>query len=254
MGWIFLHNLHDVILFNTRTEWQYICVYSPPELQARPSFVQTSIAFMSRPPSSHANSRRSLGSPTRLILRPTGTDAFPSILDSLEAEHEEVRDSNTYIDDHLVETPASPALAASHYLEPAEHESDVHTPSSPRVLSPLPTGMPKTKPSDGFIQRAKRFGGHVKQLVTRRKESRHGNGLNGCFSSKNADRRSVGGPVSLIGSVPLYHAVERRGSDEMSCRAPADQYWSKHISSTNGSISKHEGRMRKSLRRLSLAG
>ena len=37
MSWIFLRNLHVAILFNTKTEWQYICVYSPPELQARPS-------------------------------------------------------------------------------------------------------------------------------------------------------------------------------------------------------------------------
>lgn len=237
MSWIFLRN---------RLSFRLVPL-SP--------FVRASNAFMSRPSSSHANSRWSFGSPTRLTLRPTGTDAFPSILDSLEAEHEDVRDSNTYIGDHLVDTPASPALAASHYLEPAEHESDVHTPSPPRALSPLPTRTPKTKPSNGFIQRAKRFGGKVKQLVTRRNGSRHSDVLNGGFSFENADRtRSMGGPVSLIGSVPLYHAVDRRVSDEMSCRAPVDQYWSKHISSTNGSIPKHEGRIRKSLRRFSLAG
>ncbi|KAL4064883.1 hypothetical protein V8B97DRAFT_1180986 [Scleroderma yunnanense] len=210
---------------------------------------------MSRPPSSYANSWRSFNTASRLTLRPTGTDAFPSILDSLEAWNEEVQDSNSYIDpqSHLVEPPASPALGASHHIEVAENESDVHAPSTLRAQSPLPIHIPQTKPSDGFIQRAKRFGGHIKQLVTRRKGNKRDDGLNGSFTFKNVARREgVGGPILIDSPVPLHSTVECRGSDEISWRLPANQPWSYH-DSTSDSIPKHEGRIRKSLRRLSLA-
>lgn len=106
-------------------------------------------------------------SPARLVLKPMGTDTFPSTLDSLQAWRENVTPGIP-----RSEEPYSPLSEDVHNSRLGELVPETTTiyPSlrshqpHPHRLSPH---SPRVSKSRTFIKHAKMFGGRVKQLVTR---------------------------------------------------------------------------------------
>ncbi|KAI6047592.1 hypothetical protein EDC04DRAFT_2619093 [Pisolithus marmoratus] len=216
---------------------------------------------MSRPPSSQVNSQRSFSLAKHLTLHPTGTDAFPSILDGLdlwpEGEGGELDSSP-----HLVENFQVP--------QDSEVATPIHTPPLSGDQSPAFYGTLATRHSSGFMQRMRKAGARIKGLVTRHKRSR---------GSGELTRSSSSGVVTTLGSVdgnvetaaPVLHGKfplppqipplsfdggtsgdEAEATSEELPR-PILRHRTSKRASTSGSIPSREGRTGRTFKRLSFA-
>ena len=207
-------------------------------------------------------------SPARLALKPTGTDTFPSTLDSLQAWRESVTPGIP-----RSEEPCSPLTEDIHgpRLEEPVSETPVY-PSTPfhqshsRRLSPH---IPRVSRSQTFMKRAKMFGGRVKQLVTRQSVNKYRGSMDrGVSFNVVTSQDSENGSVILIAAPPPPYDVrpltfiphspmgqEHVRSRTISEYSSAVQTSTVEVATTgiSESGSRQGGGNRNTLRRLSLA-
>lgn len=141
-------------------------------------------------------------SPARLVLKPTGTDTFPSTLGSLQAWRESVTPGlprseeprsplsedvhGSGLEELVPETPTYPSLPS--------HQLHSHL-FSPRVS--------RVSKSQTFIKHAKMFGGRVKRLVTRQSVNKHRGSMDrGVNFRVVTSQDSENGSVILITAPP----------------------------------------------------
>ncbi|KAG9314408.1 hypothetical protein JVU11DRAFT_5205 [Chiua virens] len=139
--------------------------------------------------------------PARLVLKPTGTDTFPSMLDSLQAWRENV----TFGSPPPEEEPRSPFSEDAHYSQTGEAipETAIYADVPPLHPRRVSTRVPHVSRSRTFIKHAKRFGGRVKQLVTRRNINEyHGSMDRGVSFRVVTSQDSENGSVILITAPP----------------------------------------------------
>ncbi|KAH0838345.1 hypothetical protein J3R83DRAFT_6624 [Lanmaoa asiatica] len=273
---IFRHNLPDVTLVDTDSSPASTPALSPSAVS--PSSQVSSILAYNLP-SSLARSPVSLppalspcpytmspqtSSPARLALKPTGTDTFPSTLDSLQAWRESVtpgipRSSPLSGDIHdsrlgelIPETVIYPSLPSR---QPHSHHP------SPRA--------PRVSKSQTFMKHAKMFGGRVKQLVTRQSVSKHRGSMDRDVSfrvvtSQDSENGSVilitappppydVGPLTLIPHSPTGQEYVRSRTVSEYSSAVQDSTVELATIGMTESGSRQGGTNRNALRRLSLA-
>lgn len=277
---IFRHNLLEVVSFDTDSSPASTPALSPSA--ASPSSQVSSPLAYNLPTSltrSPASSPPPLSpyphimfpqpsTPARLTLKPTGTDTFPSTLDSLQAWRESVTPGIP-----RSEEPCSPLTEDVHgpqleelMLETAIYPTmSFHQPHS-RRLSPR---TPRASRSQTLMKRAKMFGGRVKQLVTRQNvNGRRGSMDRGVSFSVVTSQDSENGSVILITAPPPPYDVcplsltphnptgqERVRSRTISEYSSAVQASTAEVATTGmaESGSGQGGGNRNALRRLSLA-
>ena len=211
---IFRDNLLEITSVDTQSSPASTPALSPSAVS--PSS-QVSSILVSNLPTSLARSPASLpialsqypctmspqsASPGRLVLKPTGTETFPSTLDSLQAWRESVTPGLP-----RSEAPRSPLSEDAHgsRLEELVPETPIY-PSLPshqlhsHVFSPRVSRVSK---SQTFVKHAKIFGGRVKRLVTRQNVNKHRGSMDrGVNFRVVTSQDSENGSVILITAPP----------------------------------------------------
>ncbi|KAF9229340.1 hypothetical protein BS17DRAFT_771321 [Gyrodon lividus] len=221
--------------------------------------------------SSHTMSPQlSCSSPTRLALKPTGTDTFPSTVDSLQAWRQgvtpgvpQVEEPCSFVAEDAL-SPASPGarsaeLVPEAVIQPSFSPHRHSRPSAPRISK-----------SRSFVKRAKKFGGRVKQFVTRHSASQYHSGMDrGASFRIVTSQDSENGSVILISAppppydahpltpIPLHSSeaqdnLRSRTVSQYSSALPGSTLERSTTGITDSSY-RQEGRSRSALRRLSLA-
>lgn len=207
-------------------------------------------------------------SPAHLVLKPTGTDTFPSTLGSLQAWRESVTPGIP-----RSEQLHSPLSEDTHNSQLGElmPETATNHPSLPsRQLRShyLSARVPRVSKSQTFIKHAKMFGGRVKQLVTRQSVNKYRGSMDRGISFRVVTSQdSENGSVILITAPPPPYDVRpptlipRDPTEQEHVRSrTVSEYSAVQAStvelSTTGmteSGSRQGGSNRNALRRLSLA-
>jgi hypothetical protein len=222
-------------------------------------------------PSLHTISPQfSCSSPTRLALKPMGTDTFPSTMDSLQAWREgvspgvpQVEEScSVFVDD--AQSPASPGARSAELVPEAVVQPSFSAPRQSRQPAP------RISKSRNFMRRAKKFGGRVKQFVVRHSASQYRSGMDSGVNFRIVTSQdSENGSVILISAPsPPYDARSLtpipthnpEAQDNLRSRT-VSQYSSALPGSTlersttgvTDSSHRQEGSSRRALHRLSLA-
>jgi hypothetical protein len=205
-------------------------------------------------------------SPARLVLKPMGTDTFPSTLDSLQAWRERVTPGLPQS-----EEPRSPLTEDVHgpRLEELVPETPTY-PSMPsqqlhsHLFSPRVSRVPG---SQTFIKHAKMFGGRVKRLVTRQSVNKHRGSMDRgvnfrIVTSQDSENGSV---ILITAPPPPYDArplISHNPAGQEPARSRTNSVYSSEIQAstvelaTTGmteSDSRQGGSNRNALRRLSFA-
>ena len=205
-------------------------------------------------------------SPARLALKPTGTETFPSTLDSLQAWRESITPGIP-----RSEEPCSPLTEDVHGLRLEEPVSDTvfypHAPVDqlyPHHLSPR---VPHVSRSQIFMKRAKMLGGRVKKLVTRQSVSKHRGSMDrGINFQVVTSQDSENGSVILITAPPPPYDVgsltviphSPTGQEHVRSRTTSEcssviQASTGEVTTMSESGSRQRGGNRNTLRRFSLA-
>lgn len=205
-------NLRDTLSLNTSSTpgSTPTLSFSPGSLTSSALYAQTMSAPTSSPcPTSSPVASQILNSPKRLALQATGTDTFPSILDNMETwQEEEALDPSVHIDDpasYVVQSSTRSASPVPQPPEPLETDPELRPAVRSSILSqsyqtaPTPTLVAKSTHS--FIQRARRFGGRVKELVKRRRGNKYNSGL-----ARQVSFRIIATPESEDGSIIVISA------------------------------------------------
>ncbi|KAF8560404.1 hypothetical protein OG21DRAFT_67842 [Imleria badia] len=213
---IFRHNLLEIASVDTEGSPASTPALSPSAVS--PSS-QVSSILANNSPSSLARSPASLppprpctmpppsSSPAHLVLKPTGTETFPSTLDSLQAWRQSVTPGLP-----RSEEPSSPPSEDVHSSQLGELVPETpiypslppHQPHS-HLFSPHASRVSK---SQTFIKHAKMFGGRVKRLVTRQNVNKHRGSMDRgvnfrIVTSQDSDNDSV---ILITAPPPPYDA------------------------------------------------
>ncbi|KAN0100669.1 hypothetical protein V8E55_000653 [Tylopilus felleus] len=216
---IFRRNLLEVQSVNTESSPASTPALSPsvvsPSSQVSSVLAYNSPTSPVRPPSSLPAALSSYprtmspqcSSPSRLVLKPTGTDTFPSTLDSLQAWRVGVTPGLP-----RSEEPRSPLFEDVHCSPLGElaPETPMHPPSPSRQLHSHLFSPPhsRTSRSQNFIKHAKILGGHVKRLVTRQSTNKHRGSMDrGVNLRVITSQDSENGSVILITAPPPPYDV-----------------------------------------------
>lgn len=181
---IFRHNLPDIMSVDTDSSPASTPALSPSAVSPSSQLfsvlaynLQTSLTRspVSLPPamSPHTCTIDSQpSSPARLVLKPTGTDTFPSTLDSLQAWRASVTPGIPRSEEPL--SPLSEDVHNSRLGEPTPETPTIH-PSLPshQLHSHHLSRVHRVSRSKTFVKHAKMFGGRVKRLVTRQSVNKH---------------------------------------------------------------------------------
>ena len=140
----------------------------------------------------------------RLVLQPTGTDTFPSTLDSLEAWRECVmpglprsEESRSPLSEDVHSSPLGEPMPMT---ETANYSS---LPSHQPYSHPFPPRVSRVSRSRTFIKHAKMFGGRVKRLVARKNVNKQRGSMDqGVNFRVVTSRDSENGSVILITAPP----------------------------------------------------
>ncbi|KIK94906.1 hypothetical protein PAXRUDRAFT_827517 [Paxillus rubicundulus Ve08.2h10] len=208
-------------------------------------------------------------SPTRLALKPTGTDTFPSTMDSLQAWREGVSPGVLQVEEPcsvFVEDAQSPAPPGAQSAEPVPEAVVQPSFSTPRQSRPP---APRISKSRNLMRRAKKFGGRVKQFVVRHSASQYHSGMDSGVNFRIVTSQdSENGSVILISAPPPpYDArpltpIPTHSPEEDNLRSRTVSQYSSALPgstlerSTTGATDssyRQEGSSRRALRRLSLA-
>jgi len=172
-----------------------------------PASLARSPASFPSAPSPYPCTMSHSSSPAHLVLKPTGTDTFPSTLDSLQVWRESVTPGlprseephspltedvhGSRLGELVPETPIYPSLPS--------HQLHSH------LLSPRTSRVSR---SQTFIKHAKIFGGRVKRLVTRQSVHKHRGSMDrGVNFSVVTSQDSENGSVILITAPPPPYDV-----------------------------------------------
>ncbi|KAG6381218.1 hypothetical protein JVT61DRAFT_5621 [Boletus reticuloceps] len=173
----------SILAYNSPTSLARSPALSPPALSQYPCTMSTQSS-----------------SPGRLVLKPMGTDTFPSALDGLQAWRERVTPGLPRSE----ESP-SPPCEDVHGSRSGEviPETPMHTsfPSHHLHSRPSPPRVSRASRSRIFIKQAKMLGGRVKRLVTRQRDNKHRGSMD-----QGVDFRVVTSQDSENGSVILITA------------------------------------------------
>ncbi|KAF8140207.1 hypothetical protein EV363DRAFT_1311904 [Boletus edulis] len=209
---IFRHNLLQITSVDTESSPASTPALSPsavtPSSQASSILAYNSPTSLAKSPASSppalsqypCTMSTQSSSPARLVLKPMGTDTFPSTVDSLQAWRERVTPGLPRSE----ESP-SPPCEDVHGSRSGEviPETPMHTsfPSHHLHSRPFPSRVSRASRSRTLIKQAKMLGGRVKRLVTRQRDNK----LRGSMD-QGVDFRVVTRQDSENGSVILITA------------------------------------------------
>ena len=210
---IFRHNLLEITLADTEGSPASTPALSPsaitPSSQVSSILANNSPSSLARSPASlppalspHLRHMSPQSSLARLVLKPTGTDTFPSTLDSLQAWRQSVTPGLPRSEEPG--TPSSEDVRGSRLGElvpdtPIYPSLPSHQPHS-HLFSSRTSRVSK---SQTFMKHAKMFGGRVKRLVTRQNVNKHRGSMDrGVNFSVVTSQDSENGSVILITAPP----------------------------------------------------